>query len=180
MYCGTNKIALASQQQIADAMVRLLQDNQFTDISVSALCRTAGVSRQTFYSLYASKENVIIALLRGYRYVPEEEAPCQRPPVCSLTAFCTQFAHYLKDNTSLIRSLARNNILYLIYDSFYASITDCCGFLGTLPEADRQYTAAFIAMGFTGIARTYIERGASDSADYLEGEILRLFRGQYL
>jgi AcrR family transcriptional regulator len=182
MYCGNNKIALASQRQIADAMIRLLQDTKFMDISVSSLCREAGVSRQTFYSLFASKENVIIALLRGYRYLPEEgaEACCRRPPICSLTAFCTQFAHYLKDNTDLIRALAENNILYLIYDSFYGSITECCSFLSQMSQADRQYTEAFIAMGFTGIARTYIERGATDSADYLEEEILRLFRGQYL
>ena len=59
MYKGTNKTALFSQKLIGDAMLRLLENTPFAEISVSDLCKEADVSRQTFYSLFGSKENVI-------------------------------------------------------------------------------------------------------------------------
>lgn len=73
MYCGRNKIALSSQKQIAETMLRLLTENSYAAISVSMICREAGVSRQTFYSLFQSKENVIIYMFQEkYCYSPEE------------------------------------------------------------------------------------------------------------
>ena len=49
MYCGRNKTALTSQRQIAEAMMRLIQDKPYAQISVSELCKEAGISRQTFF-----------------------------------------------------------------------------------------------------------------------------------
>ena len=69
MYCGNNKIALASQKQIMNAFLNLLEMQSFSNISISKICNEAGVSRQTFYKLYESKENVIIDLLTYYRYM---------------------------------------------------------------------------------------------------------------
>ncbi len=64
MYCGSNKTALCSQRQIAKAMMSLLEEKSFDQISVCELCRLAGISRQTFYSLFSSQENVIVFLLK--------------------------------------------------------------------------------------------------------------------
>ena len=64
MYKGTNKTALCSQKNIADTFVQLLRDNNYTAISVSRICKAAQVSRQTFYSLFESKENIILYELR--------------------------------------------------------------------------------------------------------------------
>ena len=65
MYCGNNKTALTSQRQIAEALLRLLEEQPYGGISVSAICKQADVSRQTFYSLFQSKENVITFALRN-------------------------------------------------------------------------------------------------------------------
>ena len=64
MYCGSNKTALMSQELISRAMMRLIQEKPFTQISVSELCKTAGISRQTFYSLFTSRENVMVFALQ--------------------------------------------------------------------------------------------------------------------
>ena len=58
MYCGCNPTALSSQTQISEALTRLLAEKSYTKITVSELCRASGVSRQTFYSLFSSMENV--------------------------------------------------------------------------------------------------------------------------
>ena len=76
LYCGTNKTALASQDQIANTLLALMKEKPYDEISVSELCRCAGISRQTFYSLYQSKENVVIRILQNYYcYMPAEHLP---------------------------------------------------------------------------------------------------------
>ena len=65
MYCGTNKTALQSQRQIANAMMALLGQKPFAQITVSEVCKAAGISRQTFYTLFTSRENVMVFTLQS-------------------------------------------------------------------------------------------------------------------
>ena len=78
MYCGTNKTAMQSQKQIADAMMSLLDEKPFSQITVSELCKAACISRQTFYTLFTSRENVMVFTLQA-RYCdgPELKRPEQ-------------------------------------------------------------------------------------------------------
>lgn len=179
MYCGKNKIALSSQKQIMDALLSLLTEKKYAEVSVSELCRKAGVSRQTFYSLYESKENIIIDLLQNHGYAPDDYSG-EEAFQFNLSAFCSQFSAYLKENTTLLTMLSENGILYLLYDSFYDSIANCSFFMTEAPKGEREYTASFIASGFMGITRTYILHSGTDSREYLEEKILSLFRGEYL
>ncbi len=59
MYTGKHKTAVKSQKIIAEAFFNILQDKSYYDISVKEICSKAGISRQTFYSLYGTKEDVI-------------------------------------------------------------------------------------------------------------------------
>lgn len=59
MYTGKHKTAVKSQKMIAESFFDLLQDKSYYDISIKEICAKAGISRQTFYSLYGTKEDVI-------------------------------------------------------------------------------------------------------------------------
>ena len=73
MYCGCNEKAIRSQQAIACALLEQMEHEPYASISISALCRAAGVSRPTFYSLFGSKDDVVSFLLReSYSYAPEK------------------------------------------------------------------------------------------------------------
>ena len=49
---------------IVDLMLEQMEREPYDAISISALCREAGVSRPTFYSLFGSKDDVVSFLLR--------------------------------------------------------------------------------------------------------------------
>lgn len=59
MYTGKHKTAVKSQKLIAESFFELLQEKAYYDISIKEICTKAGISRQTFYSLYGTKEDVI-------------------------------------------------------------------------------------------------------------------------
>lgn len=51
------------QKQVCDALLELMQKTSFEDITVTALCQSAGISRRIFYHLFNSKTDALHALL---------------------------------------------------------------------------------------------------------------------
>ena len=51
---------IQSKSLLQQAFLLLLKDKTFDEISIAELCRKAGVSRQTFYSNYRYKEDVLL------------------------------------------------------------------------------------------------------------------------
>ena len=189
LYCGTNKTALASQEQIANTLLVLMKEKPYDEISVSELCRCAGISRQTFYSLYQSKENVVIRILQNYYccYTPAEHLPKnehiaggQSQSPCRMEVFCRDYCQYLTDHADFICLLVENNITHLLYDSIYESMNECGCFPGKLKAGQRSYWAGFIASGFVGIAKVYVERNCADGAEELANTLISLFSGSLL
>jgi AcrR family transcriptional regulator len=178
MYEGCNKTALTSQSAIADALLSLMEEKPYTRISVSEICKTAGVSRQTFYTLFASKDNVIAyELERKYCFRPEEHECCRSS--MSLEDICHAYSLYITERKDMIVLLVRNDILYLLQDSLYSSFIDCEDYLPGYPAQDRVYAADFLAGGLTGVARNYARPGTSTSREHLEEILFSLFSGSF-
>lgn len=60
MYTGKNPTALTSQKMLLNSLKELMKENELKDISISKLCSHSGISRQTFYTLYGTKENIVL------------------------------------------------------------------------------------------------------------------------
>ena len=179
MYCGTNKTALQSQRQIADAMMALLGKKPFAQITVSELCKTAGISRQTFYTLFTSRENVMVFTLQaGDCEGPELRAP-QRPACRGdlLRWLCRGYSEYILRNRALIRLLVDNHIDHLLYDSFFEAMDGCDCFLPNADACIRSYAASFYAGGIACVARRYAQEGCASSAGQLESLLMTLLSG---
>lgn len=69
MYQGNNPTALRSQKWLAESLIRLLYKKPFAQIMVKDIYTQADLSRQTFYNLFDSKEEVLRYYLRTL-YLP--------------------------------------------------------------------------------------------------------------
>lgn len=180
MYCGTNKTALQSQRQIADAMMALLGEKPFSQVTVSELCKAAGISRQTFYTLFTSRENVMVFTLQA-RYCDGPELGEPEHIACRgdmLQWLCRGYSEYILRNRSLIKLLVDNRIDHLLYDSFYDAMDGCDCFLRDTDPCTRSYAASFYAGGIACVARRYAEEGCMSSADQLETLLMTLLSGR--
>ncbi len=175
MYCGNNKVALASQRQIARALMRLIEEKPYQDISISELCKTAGISRQTFYTLFTSRDNVVtFTLQEQYGYAPDrEDDPCDS----GLSHLCRGYSAYITSHQEFLRMLVENHIEYLLYDSIHDALSACPCFLETMPDAQRQYAADFYAGGITGVVKRYALCGCHTSPEELSEILCGLFGG---
>ena len=64
MYQGNNPTALQSQHWIADSLLMLMQEKPYAQITIQNICKRADLSRQTFYNMFDSKEEVLRFCLR--------------------------------------------------------------------------------------------------------------------
>ena len=171
MYCGKNKKALSSLDQIADALVELLSSKGFDKITVSELCRESGISRQTFYNLFQSKENVMIYVLQDkYCSLPDtgEADP--------LKLICGEYAHYIYDNRELLCLLSENHIIHLLYDSICSSLNSCCSFTGACAmHGQPVFGTGFFAGAITGFVQAYCGQPDPMSYEKLQRSLYRLF-----
>lgn len=171
MYCGKNKTALASQQQISDALLELMRAKPFSAISVSELCKQSCVSRQTFYSLFRSKENVVLFTLQEqYGCRPAAGAP-------TLGQLCAGYSDYIFDNRAFLKLLVDNDIIYLLYDSIYSSFMDCRCPMAVAGPGERGYAAHFLAGGLTGIVKNFCLEDCRLSRSDLRNILNSLFSG---
>lgn len=173
MYQGCNKTALSSQQNIANSFIKLLSEKDYSKISISEICSSAGISRQTFYSLFESKENIIaFELSKKYLFDPSSECKCCGTP--TLKQLSRGYAEYIIEKKDFIRLLALNKITYLMQECLSKCFSECA-------FPDSPVTADFVAGGLTTIAKHFClnDSDAGDAAA-LEGQIFNLFSGSYI
>ena len=180
MYCGSNKTALQSQRQIAGAMMALIREKPYAQITVSELCKTAGISRQTFYSLFTSRENVVVFTLQARACDTTDIAPPERSAdrANALRWLCRGYSEYMLHNRELIKLLVDNRIDYLLYDSFFDVLNGCDCFLAGVEPCLRAYAASFYAGGIASVARRYAQEGCITTADTLQEMLMTLLSGE--
>lgn len=177
MYQGCNKTALCSQKTIAEGFYELLKEKEYSKITASEICKKSGVSRQTFYSLFSSKENIVAFILsKEYSFNPSEECKCGGTP--TLRELSKGFSSFIVQKGDFIDLLEKNNIIYLmqetLYDGFY-----CCSDTGSCREMlPHDLAVDFIASGLTTIAKHYVKCRSEITCSQLEEMIYVLFSGE--
>lgn len=59
MYTGRNPSALRSRREIVQAFLSLLSDASFEEITIKQIMEATDLSRQTFYQIFADKEEIL-------------------------------------------------------------------------------------------------------------------------
>ncbi len=178
MYQGNNKSALFSQKLIGEAMLQLLEEHSFSEISISDLCKNADVSRQTFYSLFGSKENVIIYELQiSCCFMPDKhESTCRS---ADFSEFCRGYSSYIIDKKHILELLVKNEMMHFLYDVQYKALMECEHFVGDVTGEDRIFLVDFIVSGMNSIAKNYVLTENHSDRRSLELLMFRLFGGLY-
>ena len=169
MYCGCNPIAYRSQKQISNALQRLMRQKPYETISVSELCRETCVSRQTFYSLFSSLENVILFILQENNCKPAEERTFYDTP----EKVCSYCSNYIRSNRDILILLSEQQAAYLIYSSLYEAFR--MGF--DADETRASLRAHYLAGALTGVVLDNCGKKFFMEQETLESILMDFLRG---
>ena len=174
MYQGNNPTALTSQKLLADALDELLGEKSFKEISVKELCTRSGVSRQTFYSLFGTKENIILYKLEeGKNANPWHGSSATMP----LNEICKDYARYVSENYDILSMLIENGLSEIIYTMFYGSLSSCQQSFSDIGDSDRMYAVGFVSAGLSRLTQKYIEEHQKANPAELAGLAYKIMSG---
>ena len=140
---------------ITTALIQLLEEKHFEDISITALVKKAGVGRVSFYRNFESKEDV----LRKYLHDLLAEWGKEFESKENYHLIQAIFEHYYKHKDICIL-LYKRGLAHISLES----VKDVCG-----PKADQPnalaYTAAFISYGLYGWIEEWFKRGMQETPE---------------
>ena len=178
----------STKEDIKEALIQLLSEERFDNISISKLCMRAGINRGTFYLHYQDKyqmvdslKSEIISQLSSYSMF---EAENEYPKKLMIAKF-----HILRANERLINALTRSH-----YIDFREAIRE---YITTIILSDKQKAATqrFLEENFhipqkyaleiflssvEGIISLWIAGGAQEEPEELTDIILTTYNYDYL
>lgn len=167
--CVTEKSA-QNQALLEEAFLRLALRHNYDDITISDICREAGLSRKVYYRLFEGKNDVLYALidhaLGGFEAYEPEMEPLRR------------FFSYWKEQKPLLDTLDRSQCNALLMDRVArfvltynpSSLTDV---YPDLLSWDRD-TQIFFISGLFGMMLDWHVRGYDSSVEEISQSLRKL------
>ena len=140
-------------EHITGALLKLMENVPFCDISISQICNEAGVGRASFYRNFVNKEEVISNHLQKLldSWAKHYESGEKNNFIEAL------FEHYW-ENRNLCLLLYKHDLSYLTLDS----IKKACG-----PKEEQPnivaYTTAYVSYGLFGWINEWFKRGMQET-----------------
>ena len=103
------EVSVQHQKQVEEALLKLMQTTPFEDITVTALCQEANVSRRVFYHLFSNKNDALHAMIDHRILASESYLPGLPNPAL-------RFFLYWKEQQSLLDALLENQLTGLLLE----------------------------------------------------------------
>lgn len=158
--CVTER-SVQHQKQVEQALLELMQRLPYEDITVTALCQSAGVTRRIFYHLFSNKADALHAMIDHTILRSESYLPGEREAV--------RFFRYWKDQQPLLDVLAENQMTGLLLERMIGIILDedydVRNWLRPYgPEAERE-VLSFALCGIMGMTYNWYYSGFRKSPE---------------
>ena len=171
-----NQQALKSRRQIRDALLSLMRDTSFQEITVSEICRQAKVVRQTYYRHFDTKNDVLdfhMDELFAQYFVIHFFGD-------TMLAQLEAFYAYMLENEAFLRMVSRDQLFFMVERTIIANLA---AFLDIRTIADvedawaERYVTGFIAATICSLLSQWTQGGFQEPVDRMARLTQRLLRG---
>ena len=143
---------------IKNALLELLEQQELTNITVTAVCDTADIHRSTFYKYYTDTADLLKEIEQDFL----DQIPKPLPGLSQeqLLKETTAFFDYVKENVKAFRVLFGRSTS----NSFTARLVEvlCSGYIPVPDDNDdssAHFMQIYIANGTIGMLREWIRKG---------------------
>ncbi len=172
-----NPMAVRSKNAISSSLLKLMMYRPFEEISISDITARAGLSRQTFYTNFQKKEDVLNYLLHGLfqRYLGALTSQTLEPENLLVDYFM-----FWGDSRDFLALLFTQDMGFLFQNrnrSFFVEDTDCLDFMFTAAPWQLPYIKASIAGITYELLLMWITKDQGLAVDVLNTLALNLLGG---
>ncbi|MEV6167427.1 TetR/AcrR family transcriptional regulator [Streptomyces sp. NPDC051954] len=164
------------------AIVELAAQRPVSQITVAELAERAGVTRATFYNRYSTPLDLLIQVLyadleRGHRLEEERRAQGGYSARALLRLATTEVADHVERFMAVYRHAIEDPADSGVYEALIRHFSDyALGFMARghhpgLPEANRELIAQFMAHGFAGAIRAWLNDPSATKDDLVDAAV---------
>jgi len=170
-----NPIAEQSRQWLVAALLALMEERPYHEITIKEIAYKAGLSRRTFYRNFVTKEDLLSECAR--ELCEEYIAALRLETDLSLPNIARVYFSFWKGHLELLDTLKKGGTLHLMlnkYNEYLPVVYNLFkGHLNEYGSPDRlEYVLAFSAGGFWNMLAKWLDDGAQKSPEEL-AEIVR-------
>ena len=168
-----NPSSIRSRKEITDALLKLMHEHPYQDISVKQIILETNLARRTFYRNYESKDDVLDSVITDkITEYAEELTASPKSPLDVIFRFCEK-------NKDFLMLLHKNSLLYLLLIKLNImipklnQITDRSDsvFAQIVGDLEPDYLVAFNVGAIWNVIFKWVERGMTESADEIKETI---------
>lgn len=178
MYTGSNPTALRSRAWLKDAFLDLLKEEKYSEITVTAICRRAHLSRQTFYQIFSSKDEVMhyqfscmfIEFRRQHRDLDQMQ----------VKELVTASFYFFYKERDFFQELIDNGLNAFMVDEFEHYLPQISCLQATARQGQHlDYSAAYLAGAITQILIHWFQSDFSLSIEEISGLVTAKIKGKW-
>lgn len=178
MYQGNNPTALTSQGWLVDALLALMEHKEYTRLTVRELCEAAGLSRQTFYNCFDSKEEIL--RLRIRQCYQEMLARLDQMQELRLADITDAFAATFQANHRFFRLLLDQHLEPILHDELSRAIGQFAARLCVCtPRRHLAYSSAFLSGAISNTVIWWLKDPEPLSSQELAALLADILAGGY-
>ena len=177
MYATNDNLqAIESRGRITDALLALMKDNPYYDITITQICQEAQIVRQTYYRNFASKDDILRLYLDNMvlRYFTDYYN------VTDVNSQMKEFFTYMLKNREFLLLASKNSLFFMIDETISINITKFINFrqITTIDEQRfEKYVTGFIASTVCSLLSLWVDNGFAESPEMLSQLGLRFLSG---
>lgn len=155
-----SKIAEQSKRKLIDALLAVMKQYDFTDITVTQIAQEANLSRKTFYRLFSDKEAVLMLFFEGL--CEDCMMQIKKKDIHHYWDVVQLYFDYWGTQKELLELLKRNGLLSHLFESSYRHSQEVFEFVRTSEIANhfsRQlpYLLAYAVGGMHSMLIEWVE-----------------------
>lgn len=163
-----------TRERLGMAMLALLQDKPFDNVTVKEVLDRASVGRSTFYLHFRDKNDLLLAQLEIFLEIMSTRLSVQKEASTRVAPVMEMFAH-LGEQTKLYRALAAsgrlNDFFDLAQDYFVRGIKRRLNEskrVAKIPPRELNARAVAIAGSLLSLMRWYMDHGAKEDPQEMD------------
>lgn len=145
---------------ITESLLLLLKKKEYKDISITEICKKAGVTRMSFYRNFESKEDILFKKVRDVTDCFLKKSAISYKNDTLSSYFAKLFTH-MKQQAELCDALNKAGLMHMIKDEFDRV------FLNTYRQEYGEYKSAFLAGGIYNVFLFWYTNNCRDNPEEL-------------
>lgn len=176
-----NPISVRSKRRITESLLELMHDTPFAKISIKDIVERAGLTRQTFYHNFESKEEVLIhkeeELFEGLlQYLVDNR-------ISDWENIIWFYFRYWQRNSDFVKLLINNNLVYILEAKYpeYFKLMQFVEFRETdLSDIEAEYVYSFVSGAIVNMLVSWIKTGMVMTAREMADLVMQILDGTVL